>query len=153
VNIIYDHTAGFVATPNGIGKYVQYNPETGTVIVEMDYSYLVEFSGAECYPLPERPKRRQGHNMRELSEFPSAHLGKSNSANCPTYEAETPHETWTRGWRAGKKWACERVLEYIHGPGDKSTEEIVQFINLIRTLGQEEQKGGDPEDEPDLPEL
>lgn len=49
-----DYTAGFVASPFGVGKYCGYCPETGMVIVEMDYSYLVEVPGTECYPLEER---------------------------------------------------------------------------------------------------
>jgi hypothetical protein len=49
-----DPTAGFVTTPFGVGKYVGYDPTTGTVIVEMDYSFLVEIPGEQCYPLTER---------------------------------------------------------------------------------------------------
>ena len=51
---------------------------------------------------------------------------------------DTQHEAWTRGWYAGKKYACERILEYIHGPGQKPTEEIAWFVNILRTLGEEE---------------
>jgi hypothetical protein len=54
-----DPTAAFIATPCGVGKYVQYEPHTGTVIVEMDYSYLVEIPGEQCYPLTELTERRE----------------------------------------------------------------------------------------------
>lgn len=41
---------GWIITPGGVGRYVEYIPATGKVVVEMDYEYLVEFDGDECYP-------------------------------------------------------------------------------------------------------
>ena len=54
-----DPTTAFIATPCGVGKYVGYDPTTGTVIVEMDYSLLVELPGEQCYPLTELTERRE----------------------------------------------------------------------------------------------
>lgn len=44
-------TAGMVSTPGGEGRYVAYNPATGMVTVEMEWSHLVEFDGEKCYPM------------------------------------------------------------------------------------------------------
>ncbi len=40
---------GRVETPAGIGRFVEYIGHTGKVVVEMDYTYLVEFDGREVY--------------------------------------------------------------------------------------------------------
>lgn len=48
---IYDMTSGYIKTPGGIGKFIEYNPHTKTVTVELDYNYIVEFDGAKCYPV------------------------------------------------------------------------------------------------------
>ena len=48
---MYDHTAGQIKTPSGVGKYISYDANTQTVTVEMDYALLVEFDGGECYPI------------------------------------------------------------------------------------------------------
>lgn len=50
---IYDRSAGSIKTPHGIGKFVEYNPHTKKVTVELDYMHLCEFDGAECYPMEE----------------------------------------------------------------------------------------------------
>jgi hypothetical protein len=46
---MYDPTAHDITTPDGEGKYVEFNPTTGMVTVEMDHRYLVEFDGKDCY--------------------------------------------------------------------------------------------------------
>ncbi len=46
---MYDATAEMVKTPDGWGKYVKYDPTTGIVTVEMDYSYLVDYNVKDCY--------------------------------------------------------------------------------------------------------
>ncbi|MDI6840461.1 MAG: hypothetical protein QMD71_06420 [bacterium] len=46
---MYDITAGSVQTPQGIGKFVEFIGHTGKVLVEMDYSYIVEFDAGEVY--------------------------------------------------------------------------------------------------------
>ena len=46
---MYDDTTGMIRTPDGWGKYVSYNPATHKVTVEMDYMYLVEYDGKDCY--------------------------------------------------------------------------------------------------------
>lgn len=47
--MMYVVTARRVRTPGGVGKYVEYVPHTGEVIVEMGYGHLVTFPGTECY--------------------------------------------------------------------------------------------------------
>jgi len=47
----YDHTAGWIKTHVGTGKFVEYNSNTGKVTLEMDYGYLVELDGRYCYPM------------------------------------------------------------------------------------------------------
>lgn len=49
----YDPTAGRILTPGGVGKFVAWDPARKTVLVEMDYFYLVEYPGDRCYILPE----------------------------------------------------------------------------------------------------
>jgi len=46
---MYDPTANMIKTPDGWGKYVEFNPATEKVTVEMDHSYLVEYDGKDCY--------------------------------------------------------------------------------------------------------
>lgn len=45
----YDPTAGPVLTPEGWGKFVRWDSTRRKVLVEFEYSYLVEFDGDECY--------------------------------------------------------------------------------------------------------
>jgi hypothetical protein len=45
----YDLTSGWIKTHIGTGKYVDYNGNTGKATLEMDYGYLVELDGRECY--------------------------------------------------------------------------------------------------------
>lgn len=45
---MYDVTAGNVETPLGIGKFVEYIPYKGVVIVEIN-NRLVEFDAKEVY--------------------------------------------------------------------------------------------------------
>lgn len=53
----YDDTCYEVITPEGIGKYVFYNPVTKMVAVEMDHRYLVEFAAAECTIIEKKKER------------------------------------------------------------------------------------------------
>lgn len=45
---MYDVTAGNVETPLGVGKFVEYIPHRGVVMVVIDNN-LVEFDGREVY--------------------------------------------------------------------------------------------------------
>jgi len=45
----YDITAGYVTTPAGPGKYVHYDAAKGKVIVEHDFTHLVEYPAEEVY--------------------------------------------------------------------------------------------------------
>lgn len=47
--MIYDPTAGYIDTPGGIGKFVQFDGNHGVVTVEMDNSYLVFFPAESCF--------------------------------------------------------------------------------------------------------
>lgn len=44
-----DVTAGNVEAPLGMGKFVEYIPHRGVVVVEMDNNHLVEFDAKEVY--------------------------------------------------------------------------------------------------------
>ena len=46
---MHDVTAGNVETPLGMGKFVEYIPHRGVVVVEMDNNHLVEFDAKEVY--------------------------------------------------------------------------------------------------------
>jgi hypothetical protein len=46
---MYDVTAGNVETPLGMGKFVEYIPHRGVVVVKMDNNYLMEFDAKEVY--------------------------------------------------------------------------------------------------------
>lgn len=46
---MYDVTAGNVKTPLGVGKFVEYIPHKGVVVVEMGNNHLVEFDAKEVY--------------------------------------------------------------------------------------------------------
>ena len=48
----YDVTAGWIKTHVGTGKYIEYNGNTQKVTLEMDYGYLVELDGRDCYIEP-----------------------------------------------------------------------------------------------------
>jgi hypothetical protein len=45
----YDETAGWIYTPGGPGKFVLYDPTRQVVVVEVDYSHLVEYPASECF--------------------------------------------------------------------------------------------------------
>ena len=45
----YDATAGWIKTHVGTGKYIEFNGNTKKVTLEMDYGYLVELDGRDCY--------------------------------------------------------------------------------------------------------
>jgi hypothetical protein len=45
---MYDETAGNVETPLGMGKFVEYIPHRGVVVVVIDNN-LVEFDAKEVY--------------------------------------------------------------------------------------------------------
>ena len=47
--IVYDPTAGYIETPGGMGKFVEYVGNCGVVTVEMDYQYLVLYPAENCY--------------------------------------------------------------------------------------------------------
>lgn len=47
--MIYDTTAGFIKTPEGEGKFVEYDSSREVVTVEMDNKYLVDFDANECF--------------------------------------------------------------------------------------------------------
>lgn len=47
--MIYDPTAHDIETPAGIGKFIEYDGNTKTVLAEMDNMYLVYFPAEECF--------------------------------------------------------------------------------------------------------
>jgi len=47
--IVYDPTAGYIETPGGMGKFVEYDGNCGVVTVEMDNQYLVFYPAENCY--------------------------------------------------------------------------------------------------------
>jgi hypothetical protein len=47
--VIFDPTAGFVETPGGVGKFVEYDGNVGVVAVEMDNQYLVFYPAGDCF--------------------------------------------------------------------------------------------------------
>ena len=49
--MMYDETAGYIETPAGKGKFVEYDSNSKVVLVEMDEMYLVYFSAEDCYIL------------------------------------------------------------------------------------------------------
>jgi len=53
---IYDMTSGYIETPGGIGKFVEYDPHSKKVTVELDYDCLVELDASECYPVEKNSK-------------------------------------------------------------------------------------------------
>lgn len=44
---MYDIKAGYVETPDGIGRYVSH--KTGVVTVEMDDTYLIDYEADKCF--------------------------------------------------------------------------------------------------------
>ena len=46
---MYDFTTGYIVTPGGKGKFIEYDGNTQKVTVLMDFEYEVEFDGDECY--------------------------------------------------------------------------------------------------------
>jgi len=59
-NIKYDPTSGSVLTPDGVGKFVSWDPTRKTGAVEMDYACLVEYSGDCCYIMSDNVVRKEG---------------------------------------------------------------------------------------------
>jgi hypothetical protein len=47
--IVYDPTAGYIETPGGIGKFVEFDGNCGVVLAEMDNEYLVFYPAEICY--------------------------------------------------------------------------------------------------------
>lgn len=45
----YDPTAAMIETPAGPGRFVEFDGSRQTVVVEMDFHYLVEFDASKCY--------------------------------------------------------------------------------------------------------
>ena len=50
--IVYDPTAGYIETPGGIGKFVEFDGKNGVVTAEMDNEYLVFYPAEICYINP-----------------------------------------------------------------------------------------------------
>lgn len=50
---VYDETSGWVITPGGRAKYVHFDPTTGLLTVEHDFTHLVEYPGHLVYPILE----------------------------------------------------------------------------------------------------
>jgi hypothetical protein len=50
--MIYDATAGYIETPDGPGKFVEFDGVHGTVTVEMDHRHLVIYPAELCYINP-----------------------------------------------------------------------------------------------------
>jgi len=46
---VYDITTGFIETPGGPGKFIEYDGTTKTVKVEMDYAAMVIYPGELCF--------------------------------------------------------------------------------------------------------
>lgn len=46
--MIFDPTAGYIDTPGGIGKFIEYDGKNGVVTVRLN-NRLVMFPGSECY--------------------------------------------------------------------------------------------------------
>jgi len=49
-----------IETPQGIGRYISFDSNTGMVTVEMDNMYEVEYPGDKCYPI------HMGTNFRDI---------------------------------------------------------------------------------------
>ncbi|WP_026487616.1 hypothetical protein [Caldanaerobius polysaccharolyticus] len=45
----YDPTAGYVLTPDGVGKYIGYDSNRQIVYAEMDNSCVVAYPADKCY--------------------------------------------------------------------------------------------------------
>ncbi len=46
---MYDSTAGYIETPGGMGKFIEFDGNTKTVTVELDYSCRAIFPADTCY--------------------------------------------------------------------------------------------------------
>lgn len=42
---------GLVLTPDGVGRFVVFDPVLGVVVVEMDHEFQVAYPGQLCYPV------------------------------------------------------------------------------------------------------
>lgn len=42
---------GLIETPGGIGRFVNFDGNTGKVTVEMDWQHEVEYPGDKCFPV------------------------------------------------------------------------------------------------------
>ncbi len=47
--MIYDPTAGYIETPGGLGRFVEFDGNAGVVVVEMDNQYLVFYPAESCF--------------------------------------------------------------------------------------------------------
>lgn len=47
--MLYDPTAGYIETPGGVGRFVEYDGATQTVMVEMDNMFLVQYPATVCF--------------------------------------------------------------------------------------------------------
>lgn len=46
---MFDDTAAVIETPGGPGRFVEFDPGTGQVTVEVDHSYLVTYPADQCF--------------------------------------------------------------------------------------------------------
>lgn len=47
--MIYDPTSGMIETPDGMGRFLEYDGENGVVAVEMDDRHIVFYPGESCF--------------------------------------------------------------------------------------------------------
>ena len=47
--MLYDPTAGYIETPDGVGRFIEFDGCNKTVTVEMDNMYLVQYPAKDCY--------------------------------------------------------------------------------------------------------
>jgi hypothetical protein len=44
-------TNDMIETSGGIGRFVEFDGNTGKVLVKMDWETVVEYDGADCFPV------------------------------------------------------------------------------------------------------
>lgn len=47
--IAFDNTADYIETPGGMGKFIEFDGNTKTVTVELDFSCRAIYSADVCY--------------------------------------------------------------------------------------------------------
>ena len=55
----YDHTAYMIETPDGLGRFVEYDGVAKMAIVEMDHSWLVAYPAEESYIIQDEREETQ----------------------------------------------------------------------------------------------